>query len=357
MTRRPSTRSPARGRLGLVTLTALGLLVVAAPAPGQAAPRDQGSNDREGGFDLDDAIERLSDIESVLVAAEKAANDDPEETEEELAKRVVTGQLMLVEGDYEGSAIVFLDVLENHPGSLAASQAKYFLGEALALLGMDRWASECFLENLVDQSNDGLRFHQRSMARLFDLSVPRQDEGFARRPGLSATPEVRARLQAIGMDVETKPPQGVLDEATIVRVSLAAQSISVDERELELRYSLGRWLYFRDDFDGAIASLDSVSPIDVPMSSGGIGAKWRVRAAYLAATATLAKGDIDDALARFGSLTQAKPNNERDKRIVELAWLARARVHHDMGETDLAVKAYRRISRDSPFFAEAMYET
>src|SRR5262249_12474611 len=42
---------------------------------------------------------------------------------------------------------------------------------------------------------------------------------------------------------------------------------------------------------------------------------------------------------------------------IELAWMAIGRVHHDSGETDDAVRAYRRIGRDSPFFPEAMYET
>lgn len=303
------------------------------------------------------AVARLADIESIIVSAEQAADKDTSETEEELAKRVVTGQLMLVERDVENAAIVFLDVLENHPDSEAASQAQYFLGEALVLLGMDRWAIECFELNLVDVSSDGKRYHQRSMARMFDLAVPRREDGFARRPGLSATPEVRARLEAIGISVDTEPPEGLVSDNAIKRIAGGVEVIPVEAREIELRYAYGRWLYFKDQHEGAIASLDSVSPLDIPMTSGGEGAQWRVRAAYLAATATLAKGDVDDALARFELVTKAQPRNERDKRIVELAWLAIARIHHDQKQTDLAVKAYRRISRDSPFFPEAMYET
>lgn len=337
-------------RTSTLALALAGSGVVALPSTADAAKPS-------AGFDLDDAVERIEDIEEVLAAADKAASAEHDESEEELAKRVVTGQLMLVDRDVEGAAIVFLDVLENHPQSLAASQAMYFLGEALVLLEMDRWAIECFSNNLIDNSSDGRRFHQRSMARMFDLHVPRREPGFARRPGLSATPEVRARLQAIGMDVETKPPEGLVDQPTMLRIAVAVDAIPEADRELELRYSFGRWLYFQGKHDEAIVSLDSVSPLDVPMSAGGIGAKWRVRAAYLAATASLAKGDVDDALVRFDALTDSHPTRERDKRIVELAWMARARIHHDQGETDLAVKAYRRISRDSPFFAEAMYET
>jgi tetratricopeptide (TPR) repeat protein len=270
---------------------------------------------------------------------------------------MVKGQLMLVDHDIERAAIVFLDLLENHSGSQAASQAMHFLGEALMQLGMDRWAIECFSINLRDNSTDGKRFHQRSMAFMFDLSVPRREDGFARRPGLSATPEVRARLEAIGMNVEIDPPRGQTDPALMQRIVVAVESIPLADRQYELRYAYGRWLYFQDQHDAAIALLDSLSPLDIPIATGGPGAKWRVRASYIAATAALAKGDVDQAIARFELMTIATPINERDKRIVELAWMARARIHHDLRETDLAVRAYRRISRDSPFFPEAMYET
>jgi tetratricopeptide (TPR) repeat protein len=339
----------SRLALSLGSLLSLATVLVH-PSVAAAAPPNRG-------FNLEKAVEHIEEIESVIVAAEEAANVEKEATEEELAKRVVAGQLMLVDDDYERAAIVFLDILENHRGSLAASQAMYYLGEALALLEMDRWAIECFSANLRDNSEDGRRFHQRSMAGLFDLSVPRREEGFARRPGLSATPEVRARLQAIGMSVEVEPPAGKVDEATITRVALAVESIPADQREIALRYAYGRWLYFQHQYEPALASLDSVSPLDVPMSSGGADARWRVRAAYFGATAALAMGDHDDALARFEAVTGARPNTDRDKRIVELAWMARARIHHDLNQTDLSVAAYRRISRDSPFFPEAMYET
>src|SRR5690606_3364079 len=63
------------------------------------------------------------------------------------------------------------------------------------------------------------------------------------------------------------------------------------------------------------------------------------------------------ALDRFARITKARPSDPNDRQIVELAWLALARIHHDEGNVDDAVRAYRRIGRDSPYFPEAMYET
>jgi tetratricopeptide (TPR) repeat protein len=314
------------------------------------------ARDREGAK-LGDLSTQLREAEQNVVAAERAAAKDPKPTETILAKRLVEAQLLLAEGDAEGAAIKFLDLVENHAESPAGAQAVFFLGDSLVQLDMPRWAAELFSKNLGDARPDAKRFHQRSVARLFDLAVPRRDDGFARQAGVSATPEVRARLQSLGVDVESNPPTGVLDPANVERLGKWAASFPAGSRLPELRYSWGRFLFLQGKPAEAITELDGLSPIDIPIARGGPDAAWRVRAAYVAASAALAKGDVDDALLRFSRVTKVRPGEPRDRQIVELAWMALGRIHHDIDETDDAVRAYRRIGRDSPFFAEAMYET
>ncbi|HET6585013.1 MAG TPA: hypothetical protein VFG69_16265, partial [Nannocystaceae bacterium] len=260
-------------------------------------------------------------------------------------------------GNFEGAAIKFLDLVENYPESQAAQQATHYLGEALTHLDMERWAVELFAKNLGDARPDARRLHQESVARLFDLAIPRRPVGFARKPGISATPEVRARLQAVGIDVKTAPPKGVLEGANVERLLKWADSFPPAAKKPQLRYSQGRYHYLTGNHAAAIAELDALSPLDVPISRGGPDAQWRVRAAYVAAAATLAKGDIDEALERFSRLTKSRPSEPRERQIVELSWMALGRIHHDRDATDDAVRAYKRIGRDSPFFPEAMYET
>ena len=324
---------------------------VAVPTMAEAAPG------RRKVPELGELVERVRESEASVVAAERAAAKEDTKSEAQLAKRLVEGQLKLSERDYEGAAIVFLDLIENNPNSQAAPQAVYFLGEALIPLDMARWSAELFAQNLRDTRPEGRRFHQLSVARLFDLAFPRREPGFARKPGLSATPEVRARLTSIGVDVELKPPQGVIKQADADRLLRWAESFSRGDRLPELRYSYGRYLYLTGRHDAAVTELDSLSPLDIPMSRGGPDAKWRIRASYVAAAAQLAAGEFEDALGRFGRITKARPRDPVDRQVVELAWLAIARVYHDMGETADSVAAYRRIGRDSVFFPEAMYET
>ena len=324
---------------------------------GLVVPRESIAAPKRKKAELSDLVERMREAEASIVKAERAAAADATPSEAQLAKRLVAGQLGLGEGDYEGAAIIFLDLMENHPASQAGPQAVYYLAEALVHLGMPRWAAELFSRNLGDGRAEASRFKQRSVARLLDLAHPRREEGFARRPGLSATPEVRARLQAVGIDVTQSPLEGVIRGEDVQRLERWAESFGRSEREPELRYSYGRHLFLEGHNARAVDELDSLSPLDIPMTKGGPDAKFRLRAAYIAAAATLAAGEMEDALERFARVTKARPAEPRERQIVELAWMAIGRIHHDLDEPDMAVKAYRRIGRNSVFFPEAMYET
>lgn len=319
------------------------------------APTSAWSRDRE--IKLGELSTQLREAEENVVAAERAAAKESKPTATVLAKQLVEGQLLLAEGNAEGAAIKFLDLVENHGDTPAGTQAVFCLGDALIHLDMPRWSAELFSRNLGDTRPDAKRFHQRSVARLFDLAVPRRGEGFARKPGVSATPEVRARLQSLGLGTDSTPPKGVLDPANVERLGKWAASFPSAQRTAELRYAWGRFLFLTGKHGEAIAELDGLSPIDIPISRGGPDAQWRVRAAYVAASAAVAKGDLEDAVARFARITKVRPSDTGGRQIVELAWMALGRVHHDVDDTEAAVRAYRRIGRDSAYFAEAMYET
>ena len=300
--------------------------------------------------------DRLADVEAAVVGAEQAAAAARARSDEETAKRLVAGQVLLEEGDPERAAVLFLDLVENAAEAPAGVQARHFLGVALVQLDMRAWAAECLLANLADDRPDARRYHQTSLAHLLDLAAPRQPAGFARRPGLSALPELRGRLRALGLPTAVAPPRGALDPPTLGRIRARVAAIPPAEREPALRYAYGRYLYFAGEPREAIAELDALAPLDVPLSRGGPGARFRVRAAYVAAVAALALGDVDDAMDRLARLVKATPADPGDRRIVELAWLARARVNHDRGEYARALQAYRRIGRASPYYFTAVYE-
>jgi TolA-binding protein len=347
--------SRARSGRGGLTLAAALVLVGAwsFALPARAAPAEGSRRDDEA---LEQMAAKLREAEESLEKAALAVEREPKTTDEELAKRLVRGQLQLAEGDYEGAAIAFLEIVENHRASPAAPEATLYLGESIVHLGMEKWAFELFIEVLGDARSDSRRLKPLAVARLLDLAVPRRELGFARKPGLSATPEMRARLRAVGLSTTMEPPRGKLRDADIERLVRWAESL-LSKDGYELSYAYGRHLYLSGKHERAIAVLDAMSPVDIPITRGGQGAKWRVRAAYIAASAALAAGDAEAALDRFSRITKAKPSDPGDRQIVELAWMALARIHHDEDHVDEAVRAYRRIGRDSAYFPEAMYET
>ncbi|HFE46290.1 MAG TPA: hypothetical protein ENJ18_12465 [Nannocystis exedens] len=318
------------------------------------------TEEAEGGVssELGSLSGRLGEAKLAIEGALKVASASAAKSDEENAKRLVEGQLLLQE-DPERAAIIFLGLTEGYPEAPAGLQARFFLGEALYLLEMSSWAAECFQQNLADKRGDAVRYHQRSLARLLDLGAPRRQPGFARRPGLSALPELRGRLRALGLPVTRQPPDSVLDDAAMAAIVLRVEAIAGEDRGAELRYAYGRYLHIRGEEERAIAELDALNPMDIPLSRGGPDARWRVRAAYLAAVATLAAGDVDDALSRFAAIIKSHPSrtNSRDRAVVELAWLARARIHHDRGDFERSLKAYRRIGRASPYYFTAVYES
>src|SRR5690606_285438 len=95
----------------------------------------------------------------------------------------------------------------------------------------------------------------------------------------------------------------------------------------------------------------------IPMSRGGENARWRVRAAYIAAASSTAMGDLDDALLRFQLIAQARPHDDRARQMVELSRMAVARIHQDRQEYEESIAAYRGMGRDSPLFKEVLYES
>ena len=293
-------------------------------------------------------------MQRVVTEAEAGARKETTKSVKALAKRLVEGQLLLAERDTERAAIVFLDLVENHPGTPAASQAMFYLGQALVGLEMDAWAVECFGRNLVDSAPDGRRYHQRSVAELLRLLTPARQPGFARSPGLSATPERRARIRSLGGRVELGLQPSVLSEVDGERVIAWARSVPPANRDPRLRYEFGRALYLLDDFEGAYEELAALLE---PEGDDLTGQAMALRAGYIAGAAALGRKEETIALEMFAYVTSLPARTAKDDEVVALAWMAQGRIHHDAGRFDDAIGAYRQISRDSALFQEALYET
>lgn len=297
---------------------------------------------------------RLQSVAAMVKTASDIAGKQQAQNTEFLAQRLTLGQLLLQEHAGERAAILFLDILENYPDTVAAVQARFYLGEALLQLDMPEWAVECFAEMLRSTKASAKRLQQKSIAHLLDLSYPRRERGFARNPGVSATPELRARLRSLGLPTVMPPPKGAMSPDNARKLVGWVKSIASDEREPVLHYAYGRYLYMTGSFKAAVEELDVLAPKARPAAK--VDELLAARAAYLAAASALSLGEFEDALVRFSNLTQQRVKGLEARRIVELAWMAIGRVLHDLGDYERAMAAYRQIGRASPMYLEASYE-
>lgn len=320
--------------------------MLAAPGPRVAAAPSEASAD---------ATRLLADAEDAIKAAEEVAAAAAAPSASELAERLVAGQVQLEAGDAEAAAVVFLDLLENAAGTPAAVQARYYLGEALLLLRMRRWASECFSQTLADAGPEARRLHQRSVARLLELAAPARARGHARKQGLSVMPELRARMQSVGLD--DRGPASELSALDVTRLRGWVAAVPADQRIPELRYAWGRFLFLSKEYSEALAELDGLVPADMPLGTSTPAWRSLLRATYVAGAAAAALGRLDDAIVRFDRIvaTRSLPG-AAEQEIRELAWMARARIFHDRGDFDGALLSYRSIGRASPLYASALYE-
>ena len=347
--------APAPARMAVPAHLSFGTAILAAPPASPASPPVDVPRE------LVSVAAAITAAEDVALAAEQASARSETRSDRELARRLVAGQVMLAQRDSERAAVVFLDLLESAPGSPAAAQARFYLGEALLLLGMRRWAAECFSGTLADPGADASRLHQKSVARLLGLASPSRAAGHARKPGLGALPELRARMQALGLtavapQTPADAPRGDLGPTDVMRLRGWVAAIAADQRSPELAYAHGRHLFLSREYGAALAELEAIAPGAEPLDLRGPDARWRLRATYIAGAAATALGRNDLAFERFDKLTRARVRSSEDREIRDLAWLARARIHSDRGEQAEALAAYRQIGRDSPLFAEAMYE-
>ncbi|RME25121.1 MAG: hypothetical protein D6798_09655 [Deltaproteobacteria bacterium] len=81
------------------------------------------------------------------------------------------------------------------------------------------------------------------------------------------------------------------------------------------------------------------------------------RARYFLGAVLADEGAFEDARAEFRRVTEAtSPPDPTDEEVLQLAWLAVARMSYELGDYVDAEAAYQQIPASSPYFADQLYE-
>jgi len=287
----------ARGRL-----VAAGLAIAAV---GTLSGADANAQDMDKmGRDLLAHQAEIRQIGQQIRAPQQLGRDRSDISE----RRLIAAQVAFGIGNYDDAAILLYDLVEKGPGSRSYDESVYYLAESL-FQKRDYIGAQNYFTKLVDDIGSRSKFYQRSLERLVELS-----------------------LKIEGSEVEQYLAK--LDQ------------VPKSELESSVPYVRGRYLYFKGEFQPAIASF-----AEVPR-----GTDYSIRAQYFTGAAQLAQGDLGDAATTYQSLLRTPPKAESDDRVIELTHMALGRIFYERDQATEALDQYLAISRKSDLFDDALYE-
>lgn len=280
-------------RLSLTTILIVTLLV----APSAALAFD----DDEMSFDIDEVDVDLAFLDDLLTE----------------------GQGLYEREQYEEASLRFFDVLETHePGAEAYHpQAEYELARTLLRLNLPQGALSYF--GRIAEMGD---FH----------------------------PYFRDALQGLLVLTESIGGDMVLAEHLARYAEFFPQLIPEQYRD-HYAYLAGRQLFEDLDIEEAVRLLRSVSR----------GSAYYARARYIMGIAHVADYDAEPAVDAFRdvlrymeSLDTPLDRLRGDRaRLLDLTHLGMARVYYSTGQYETSLNYYGRISRDSPRWPDALFES
>jgi tetratricopeptide (TPR) repeat protein len=224
-------------------------------------------------------------------------------------RRLVEGQVAHGVGNYADASILLYDVVEKHPNSRAYRQAIFYLADSLFHKG-DNFTSREYFQKVVDEYGDAHPNYQTALERLVELTTRTGDT---------------ARVAEYFSRLDRLPQSAKLDSVAYVR---------------------GKYEYHNKAHDSALRYFEQIQPTS----------KYYFQARYFSGVTLVAKGDLAAAAKAFQEIGQKPPQNDADKRIVELSHLALGRIYYDRDQAVEAVDAYLQVNRKSPLFDEALFE-
>lgn len=254
---------------------------------------------------------RVIELDSRTTDLDRNLKPPPPPGPEIADRRLIDAQVLYELKNYEAASIILFDVVEKYPNSAAYPEALFYLADSL-YLKRDFLSSRRFFEKIVEQGPANPRY-QESLQRLIELSLHTGDY---------------------------TPVDGYIGK--LDQMPAAKQLPSVP-------YVEGKYFFFRQQWDKALAALKTIGPDHV----------YYFHSLYFQGAANVAMGPehLQDALMAFGTILKTEPKTDSQKRIVELAHLAMARIYYDRGQSTRALEEYGKIGVKSDYFNDALYES
>jgi tetratricopeptide (TPR) repeat protein len=310
-------------RVGIKGTLAFALVSAANVTPALAADADKDASRAQA-----EVAKVSQETASVQAAIEKAKGQ-----RYSVEQRLANAELLYRSKDYARAIVVFSEILEEFPNTPAYPDALWLRGETF-------YAQKQYLSArrdyrlLVDRADDPRinPYLARALARLVDVSIRIND--------LDGLDEVFAKLNQV-------PPAQV---------------------DANLQYAKGKAYYFKGDYPNAQASLQAV-PNGTPYTHQaryfqGLVAMREARPATTPPPADPEAGDVPRvpppnykaAIEAFRIASELPPDSPEHRHVIDLSWMAKARLHYEMENYTQAAESYSKVGRDSPEFGTMLYE-
>ena len=113
-----------------------------------------------------------------------------------------------------------------------------------------------------------------------------------------------------------------------------------------VNYTLAKSFTRRKEFARAKSMFDAIGPTS----------PWYTRARYQLGVLMIGEGNLKQAVSEFQKVEAAPVADQDQKRVQDLGVLALGRLFYELGDFSQASSYYARINKDSPEFAEKLYE-
>jgi TolA-binding protein len=226
-------------------------------------------------------------------------------------KKVTDGELYFRLGDFQRSAVIFLELVDDYPDHPAYPNALFMLAESM-FNAKDLYGARTRYIEVLEHGGDYSysKYQQPSLARLLEISMKLEDfEGveqyFSSLHGTSST-----------------------------------------EADSIINYVKGKYFYFKDDLDAALPNFQKVAQADqhYPQSRFFMGVIYTI------------KKDFQSATGLFEEITKIEATTPRGRRIRDLAKLNLGRVYYETEQLERAAEVYESIPKTSELFDVALYE-
>src|SRR5205085_3021679 len=135
------------------------------------------------------------------------------------------------------------------------------------------------------------------------------------------------------------------DSTNVSNTLASLDRLSAGLRLPQVPYVRGKYSFFEGKYDEAIAYFNETPK----------GSEFELQAQYYIGTTAVAKKDLSRATEVFTDLASRKPKTANDRRIVELAALARGRLYYERDQPSKSIDGYLLVHGKSALFPDSLY--